>query len=184
MRGSRPVGPKSPLCVGGRTLTTFVISQDWVLWHLCDADHPALSPPHKQGAIGPKGIKGGSPRQSPEGVFWSKSLKIARNSATNVSKGYSGPPESIPMVSPTFHFSRILGRFYCALSALFSKIRPQKIKNPPSPGGPPGRLKEGFGPAERKPRICPLGNEIGGLDKLSGAWIRILELGQEIWTLD
>ena len=59
-------------------------------------------PPHKQGAIGPKGVEGEVPASVPPGVFWSKSSKITRSEPTNASKGYSGPPESIPMVSRTF----------------------------------------------------------------------------------
>ena len=79
---------------------------------------------------------GGSPRRSPEGVFWSKSSKMTRNSPTNASKGYSGPPETIPMVSDHSHFRQIFGRFEPGSLSTFSKIRPHKIENPPSPGGP------------------------------------------------
>ena len=41
----------------------------------------------------------------------------------------------------------------------------------------------GLGPTEREPRMCPLENEIWGLDKHSGAWISNLRLGLGFWTL-
>ena len=43
--------------------------------------------------------------------FWSKSLKMTRNSPINASNSYSGPPESIPMVSDHFHVRQIFGCF-------------------------------------------------------------------------
>ena len=90
-----------------------------------------------QRAIGPKEVKGGSPRRSPEGIFWSKSWKMARNSPTNTSKGYSRPPESIPMVSDHFHFSRIFGRFEPgSLSTFFQNPTPKNRKSPLPRGSP------------------------------------------------
>ena len=90
------------------------------------------------GETGPKGGKGGSPRRSPKGVFWSKSLNMARNSPTNASKGYSGPPESIPMVSRTFDSSLIFGRFELgSLSTFFQKwgLKNLKIRDFPRSEG-------------------------------------------------
>ena len=53
-------------------------------------------------------------------------------------------------------FDRFLADLNRALSALFFKIGPQQIKNPPSPGGPPGGSKGGFWPHwARTPHLCP-----------------------------
>ena len=68
-----------------------------------------------------KGVKGGVPASVPRGGFGSKSVKMARNEPTNASKGYSGPPESIPMVSDHFHFSQVFG--------LIGAIGPKAVAN-------------------------------------------------------
>ena len=70
----------------------------------------------------------------PRGVFWSKSSKMARNSPTNTSKGYSGPPESIPMISRTFDFRRIFGRFEPGFLSTFFQNRTSKNRKSPLPG--------------------------------------------------
>ena len=69
-----------------------------------------------------KGDERGIQASVPRGVFCSKSMKVARNTPTDMSKGYSWPPESIPMVSGTFYVSLILSRFEPgSLSTFFSK---------------------------------------------------------------
>ena len=114
--------------------------------------------------------------------------------------------------SPTTSiFDGFLADLNRALSALFFKLRPQKIENPPSPGGPLGIFQRGvWAPlglhmsnvglrgSEEGSRGLPEGSAGSGgcsaglgdcseiLEKLlrnSGPWIRNLDLGQGIWGL-
>ena len=95
---------------------------------------------------GPKGVKGWVPASVPRGGFWSKSSKMARNEPTNASKGYSGPPESIPMVSRTFDFRRIFGRFEPGSLSTFFHNPTSKNRKSPLPRGSPGGSKGGVWP--------------------------------------
>ena len=61
---------------------------------------------------------------------------MTRNGPTNASKGYSEPPESIPMVSRTFHFRLIFGRFEPGSLSTFSKSDLNKSQKSPFPGPP------------------------------------------------
>ena len=123
-----------------------------------------------------------------------KSSKIGRNGPTNMSKGYSDPPESIPMVSDHFHFEGFLAVLSQALSALFSKIWPQKIENPPFPGGPKGKVwaplsaNLAFGPAERNRglRLAPRGLQTAGnVPQYVGDLLRHSgKIAPKIWASD
>ena len=142
-----------------------------------------------KGAIGPKGVKGGSPRRSPEGYFgrnrriWLETAQPTRQKAIQglLSHFRWSPGPSI--------FDGFLADLNRALSALFSKIRPQKIENPPSPGGPLGLQMSNVGLRGSKEgsRMIPEqkgSSMLGASSRMLGAWLRIgRKLLQEVLVL-
>ena len=112
-----------------------------------------------------------------------KSLKIARNSPTNASKGYSEPPSRFRWSRTTFIFDGFWADLNRALSALFFQNRTSKIRKSPLPRGSPWGSKGGFwaplganpafGPAERK----------GGVLRVGGGAPDCWERGPGCWGL-
>ena len=87
-----------------------------------------------KGAIGPKGVKGGSGVGPPRGYF-------GRNPRIWLETGQPMRQKAIQGLLSRFRrspgpliFDGFLADLNRALSALFSKIGPQKIENSPSPG--------------------------------------------------
>ena len=88
---------------------------------------------------------------------------MARNSPTNASKGYSGPPESIPMVSDHFHFRRIFGRLEPSSLSTFFPNSDFKNRQSPLPRGVPlGGQRGVLAPPTQPPHLALL-SAIGGL---------------------
>ena len=119
-----------------------------LLYHHATLHHQEETQPQRTACptIGPKGLKGAVWRWSPEKLFWSKSLNMARNSPTNASRCYSGPPESIPMVSNHFDYCRIFCRFEPGSVSTVFQNRTSKNRKSSLPRGPLGGSKGGGDP--------------------------------------
>ena len=173
--GFAPSGANPPFDVAASRLQP--------VWRRC-ARHPrSRDPAQKQRGHWPKGAKGG-PASVPEGVFdrnrriWLETAQPMRR------KAIQGLLSRFRWSRTTSIFVGISADLNRALSALFSTL-----DSDPTVQMAPNGLWD-LPPPTRAPQVSPwkrnwgLGLVVGGLDKLLGAWIRILNPGQESWSLD
>ena len=91
-----------------------------------------------KGPLAQRGLKGGPPRVGPpRGYFGRNRRKWLETAQPMRQKAIQGLLSRFRWSPTTSIFDGFLADLNRALSALFFKIRLQKIENPPSPGGPP-----------------------------------------------
>ena len=148
-------------------------------------------------AQGPRGLEWG-PRIGPPRGYFGRNLRKPLETAQPLrQKAIQDLLSRSRWLWTTSIFHRFLADLNRALSALFFNIGPQKIENPPSPGGPLGLQMSNVGLRGSKEgsRGLPEGSAGSGgcsamlgdcfeiLEKLlrnSGAWASNLDLGQAI----